>query len=287
MSESSFRGLLLRHPRRPWGVACTEASIHADIIGPMALNLLHAFSLTIRMEHVALSSGAQRLVAFLALNQQLMSRAYVAGALWPETTDARANANLRSALWRVQRACSGIVITSPQRLGLASEVVVDVQQAMTGAYRILDGTDSCDEVLRADMLSLLSTDLLRDWYEDDWVLDHRERFHHLRLHALEAMCERFAAAGRYGEAVQAGLAAVRAEPLRESAHRALVKVHLSEGNWVEATRQYDSCCSLLRNELGLGPSPAMQALLDRDYVILDVRLSNTVPVQLDRPRRPA
>ena len=59
----------------------------------MALNLLHAFSLTIRMEHVALSSGAQRLVAFLALNQQLMSRAYVAGALWPETTDARANAN--------------------------------------------------------------------------------------------------------------------------------------------------------------------------------------------------
>jgi DNA-binding SARP family transcriptional activator len=238
-----------------------EASIHADIISPMVLNLLHAFSLTIRMERVALSSGAQRLVAFLALNQQLMSRAYVAGALWPETTDARANANLRSALWRVQRACSGIVITSPQRLGLASEVVVDVQQAMTGAYRILDGTDSCDEVLRADMLSLLSTDLLKDWYGDDWILEHRERFHHLRLHALEAMCERFAAAGRYGEAVQAGLAAVRAEPLRESAHRALVKVHLSEGNWVEATRQYDNCCSLLRNELGLGPSPAMQVLL--------------------------
>jgi DNA-binding SARP family transcriptional activator len=239
----------------------------------MVLALLHSFSLKTGMKLVALTSGEQRLVAFLALNQQLVSRAYVAGALWPETTDARANANLRSALWRVQRACPGIVITSPQRLGLASEVAVDVQQAMSGAYRILDGTDSCEEVLRADMMSLLSTDLLADWYEDDWVVEHRERFHHLRLHALEAMCERFAAAGRYGEAVQAGLAAVRAEPLRESAHRALVKVHLSEGNWVEATRQYDNCCSLLRNELGLGPSPAMQALFGRNYAVLDVPLT--------------
>ena len=34
---------------------------------------------------------------------------------------------------------------------------------------------------------------------------HRERYHHLRLHALEAMCERLTAARRYGEAVEAGL----------------------------------------------------------------------------------
>jgi hypothetical protein len=96
---------------------------------------------------------------------------------------------------------------------------------------------------------------------DDWVGIHRERYHHLRLHAREAMCGRLAAGRRYGEAVEVGLAAVRAKPLRESAHEELVKVHLAEGNRFEATRQYQSCCRLLRNELGLEPSPRMQALL--------------------------
>jgi len=239
--------------------------MHAEIISPLILSLLHAFGLKIGMRPVALTWSAQRLVAFLALKPQMLSRTYVAGALWPETTDARANANLRSSLWRVQRSCGGIVNVSPQHLSLASEVVVDFQSAEACAYRILDSTDSCEEVMSAEMLSLLSADLLQDWYEDDWVIESRERFHYLRLHALEAMCERFAAAGRYGEAVQAGLAAVRAEPLRESAHQALVKVLLAEGNRFEATRQYDNCCRLLRNELGLKPSPAMQALFTTDY----------------------
>ncbi len=227
------------------------------------LSLLHVFNLKIAAKTIHLPWGAQRLVAFLALNQQLLSRAYVAGTLWPETTDVRANANLRSSLWRVHRACAGLVNVSSQQLGINSEVIIDLQKAVAGAYQIIDSTDSCREVLDAEMLSLLSADLLQDWYEDDWIIEHRERFHYLRLHALEAMCARFAAVGRYGEAVQAGLAAVRAEPLRESAHQALVKVYLAEGNRFEATRQYYNCCSLLKKELGLDPSPAMQALFTR------------------------
>jgi DNA-binding SARP family transcriptional activator len=128
---------------------------------------------------------------------------------------------------------------------------------------MLDSSDECEGILNLRTLSVLSSDLLPDWYEDDWVVVHRERYHHLRLHALEAMCERLTATQRYGEAVEAGLAAVRAEPLRESAHQALVKVHLAEGNRYEATRQYQSCRRLLRNELGLEPSPRLQALLAR------------------------
>jgi DNA-binding SARP family transcriptional activator len=211
--------------------------------------------------------SAQRLVAFLALAETPPGRAYVAGTLWPETATARANANLRSSLWRVQQACGRLVVASPQRLCLASDVVIDVHSAMTGAHRMLDRTDSCDDILSREMLSALSADLLPDcdWYEDDWVVTDRERYHHLRLHALEAMCERLTAARRYGEAVQAGLAAVRAEPLRESAHHALIRVHLAQGNRFEAARQYDSCRQLLQRELGVPPSPTLQALVPGDF----------------------
>jgi DNA-binding SARP family transcriptional activator len=139
---------------------------------------------------------------------------------------------------------------------------------------MLDNSDPCEDILNVETLSAMSADLLPDWYEDDWVVAHRERYHHLRLHALEAMCERLTAARRYGEAVEAGLAAVRAEPLRESAHQALVRAHLAEGNRFEAARQYRSCRGLLRNELGLEPSPGLQAL---------VRNEISKPVQVTSP----
>jgi DNA-binding SARP family transcriptional activator len=237
--------------------------MHAEVISNVMLHLLHGFTLRVGWRSVPLMWSSQRLVALLALREQPPSRAYVAGTLWPETTDTRANANLRSSLWRVQRACGRLVVSSSQRLWLAPGVIVDLQEAILAAYRMFDSSDGCEDILNVETLSVLSSDLLPDWYGDDWVVVHRERYHHLRLHALEAMCERLTADQRYGEAVEAGLAAVRAEPLRESAHQALVKVHLAEGNRYEANRQYQSCRRLLRNELGLEPSPGMQALLAR------------------------
>jgi DNA-binding SARP family transcriptional activator len=96
------------------------------------------------------------------------------------------------------------------------------------------------------------------------VLVERERFHQLRLHALEAVCDRLITAGRYGEAIDAGLAAVAAEPLRESAHRVLIKAHLAEGNHGEADRQYQLCRHILRDELGVEPSNALRRLVSKD-----------------------
>ena len=97
------------------------------------------------------------------------------------------------------------------------------------------------------------------------MLVERERFHQLRLHALEASCDRLITAGRCGEAIDAGLAVVAAEPLRESAHRALIRAHLAEGNQGEAHRQYQLCCEILRDELGVEPSNTLRALLSKDH----------------------
>jgi DNA-binding SARP family transcriptional activator len=100
----------------------------------------------------------------------------------------------------------------------------------------------------------------RDWY-DDWVILARERFRQARLHALEALCLSLASSGRYAEAAEAGLAAVAGEPLRESAHRALIQAHLAQGNPGEAIRQYRLCRRLLHEQLGLEPSPQLDELV--------------------------
>jgi len=49
--------------------------------------------------------------------------------------------------------------------------------------------------------------------------------------------------------------------LRESAHRALIKAYLAEGNPFEAVRQFRSYAELLDDELGAEPSPMIRDLV--------------------------
>jgi DNA-binding SARP family transcriptional activator len=114
--------------------------------------------------------------------------------------------------------------------------------------------------LGAGAVAALSADLLPHWY-DDWVLMEGEQWRQLRLHALEALAGRLTAAGRWGEAIDAASAAVRAEPLRESAHTALIQLHLAEGNQSEAVREFTRYRALLRTELGLEPTLPLRRLV--------------------------
>jgi DNA-binding SARP family transcriptional activator len=52
-----------------------------------------------------------------------------------------------------------------------------------------------------------------------------------------------------------------AEPLRESAHRALIRVHLADGNAGEAIRQYRLCRRLLHERLGIEPTDRTKELI--------------------------
>jgi DNA-binding SARP family transcriptional activator len=217
-----------------------------------------ALELDLHGAAVRVPSSAQRLLAFTALRRRPLARGYVAGQLWLDSTDDRAAASLRSALWRLHRAAGDVVWASAREVGLSPWVEVDTDVVGTSAHAVLAGEQAHPGELAA--LSA-SGELLPDWY-DEWVAVDRERLRQLRVHALEALCERRTAERRFGEVVEAGLAAVQAETLRESAHRALIGMHLAEGNVVDALRQYETCERLMARELGVRPSRLMVGLLD-------------------------
>jgi DNA-binding SARP family transcriptional activator len=196
-------------------------------------------------------------VIFLSLQPHPLQRSHVAGTLWPETSDQRASANLRSALWRLNQLGCQLIVAKGPCLALAPGVRVDLHESVARARELLRHQESVVDELDD---ALFHADLLPDWY-DDWLVIERERFHQLRLRALENVCERLTVLGRYARAAEAGLAAVAAEPLRESAHRALVKVHLAEGNLAEAVHQFQFYRRILQDELGLSPSPQMVELV--------------------------
>jgi DNA-binding SARP family transcriptional activator len=228
----------------------------------VAVSLLGRFELRLRGHNVpALVPEAQHLLALLALRNRLVSRSVVAGTLWPDASEMHAYASLRSALGRLTAVAREAIVVTGADLGLGPAVAVDLRDARSLARRLLD-VDAAPGAADStpDAVQLLSADCLPDWY-DDWAVIEFEEWRQLRLHALDALALKLAAAGRFGDAVSAALAAVRVEPLRESATAALIRVHLAEGNRSEAIRALRSYEALLANELGIEPTPGLRALL--------------------------
>lgn len=219
----------------------------------MGLQLLGGFLLHADGKVVDIPLSSQRVAAFVALHDGPVMRPRVAGSLWLEYPEERAAANLRSALWRLNACGAEVVVSRGCHLALGEDVRVDLHEL----ERITNGTATGFDQA---MVPLAQRDLLPDWY-DDWIVLERERVRQRGLHALESLCLSLAAEGQYARSIDVGLIAVAADPLRESAQRAVIVAHLAEGNRGEAIRQFDRYRTLVRAELGVDPSSAIVSLL--------------------------
>jgi DNA-binding SARP family transcriptional activator len=226
------------------------------------VDVLGGFSCRSASGQVGLPARGERLLAFLALHRRPARRQQLAGTLWADSPDDRAAASLRSTLWRLPRPRGiPLVGANPTHVWLQEGTEVDLWHAEESLQALSAGrTPDTVAADPAAALHMLDADVLPDWGED-WVLLERERHRQRRLHALEGLCREHSRQGRFETALALGLAAVAGEPLRESAHRAVIEVHLAEGNPGEALRQFDLYRRLLRTELGLPPSPAIRTLV--------------------------
>lgn len=224
----------------------------------MRLCLFGALRLSRGEHEVLIPPSAQRLIALVAL-RTVARRVEAAGILWPDIPEARANARLRTTLWRLRRSGLDVLSVPNGQLLVNDDVEVDYRDWMAVALQIIDHPGSVREV---DLSSLrLHGELLPGWY-DDWILLERERVRQLQLHVQEAAAEQLLQRGLHAAALEFALGALRMEQSRESAHRLVIRVHLAEGNVGEAWRQFTRCEYILGNELGIRPSGQLRALLE-------------------------
>ncbi|MFI9150217.1 BTAD domain-containing putative transcriptional regulator [Streptomyces sp. NPDC053367] len=222
------------------------------------MRLLGQFRLELGTEPVELCRNGQRLLAFMGLRQRV-SRTVLAGTLWPEVTEGHARGSLRTTLWKLPRAEPPLVRCRGDMLLVTPALHVDVHDLTRTALAVVQGTGPALDALPPPDL-LTGEDLLPGW-DEDWVLLERERLRQLRLHALDTLADALVRQDRPALAMEAAWASVRAEPLRESAHRAVVSAHLAEGNIGEALRHYEAFRRLLEEELGVEPSPRFARML--------------------------
>lgn len=211
----------------------------------------------------ACTPGAQRLIAFLALHDRAVSRAAIAGALWPDASTTFGAVRLRSALARLDPVSRELLRVTAGGLSLAPGTAVDYRSARARAEDVLDcAADATVETASETRatIAMLCRELLPDFY-DDWALGEAEDWRLLRAAALESLAGSLSRDRQPYLAMYAAQAAIRNEPLRETAHMALARLHIAAGNHGEALRAFGRFRDALADAVDVGPSAAFRELV--------------------------
>ncbi|HEX7133850.1 MAG TPA: BTAD domain-containing putative transcriptional regulator [Iamia sp.] len=202
----------------------------------------------------------QPLFAFLTLAGDAgCHRSRLIDSLWPDLPSDHARRRLNTAVWRSRNLfgvdhAEAIVATRSGHIALdATIVAVDVapmvqalgDEGRAAAARAEPAAlDLLRRAVRIDASQLLAGN------DDEWVVQAR---HHMELAVLNGVATLLAVAAHADEAIGWAELLVRLDPLREDAHRQLIRLYAEAGRRADALRQYDRCVRHLRDDLGVEP----------------------------------
>jgi len=218
----------------------------------------------------------RRLLAYLLLSPEAAHpRERLAGLLWPEAPPDRAGRYLSNALYRLRKTLGVVFKTDDDSLTLSAG-----PEAWVDAWEFERLARSADPAHWEQALALYAGDLLPEVY-DDWVLLPRLalREHYLRL--LQQLGERAEAGRDWIRAADHYRRLAAADPLREAAHRGLMRALAALGRGPAALEAYAGLTELLARELGA--SPAAETLTLAEQVQSELELARAQGLQRSRP----
>ncbi len=215
-------------------------------------------------QEIALPRKTQLLLAYLALNAgQRQPRDKLAALLWQDRPEEQARQSLRQCLFTLGKALGDdqppLVLADRNQLSLDSNRVdVDVWR-----FERHVAADSPEDLRRA--AALYGGDLLASLsFEDDsldaWCAAERTRLHDLFYEALAALTSHYVDTLKLDAAIETGRRLVGLDPLREDAHRSLMRIYQRVGRRADALKQYRLCADILRRELSVEPEAATARL---------------------------
>jgi DNA-binding SARP family transcriptional activator len=212
---------------------------------------------------IRLTPVIQGLLAYLLLNfDRPQRRDVLADLFWANYSQEHARSCLNTALWRLRRTLDpdGIYLTStPQgevMFNLNSPYWLDVQIFMEQVRPLLElpaDQVTPDDVASAEQsLSLYKGDLLPGFYSD-WVIRQRERLRMIYLKTLSNLAYYYEKLGNVERSLSYAWRILDLDPLREDVHREVMRLQVACGQRATAIKQFETCCAILREGLGVGP----------------------------------
>ncbi len=217
------------------------------------------------------------LLAYLIMRPGTHRRDALANLLWPAQDPARANRNLRRALWNIRRTlcpnppeevCPYLQLTRQEVAFFPREDIwLDVEQleqrvrwalaarkdaSPNGMEAPLQPLQTGLALYRGEFLEGLSVDDAPEF--DLWMVGQRAYFRELALQGLQALSELQILRGECHQATLTLQRLLMLSPWSEWAHRQLMFCYALLGRRAEALAQYDRCCQALK-ELQTSPLP--------------------------------
>lgn len=216
----------------------------------------------------ALGTVDALLLAWLALEGPTR-RERLAALLWPDSPADSARNALRQRLFRLRKQCGTEVVAGTTTLALAAEVAHDLADAhsVLGSLQAPHGTELAD-----------------------WLEGQRRQRRDAERQGLAERIDTLEHSGDPAAAVPLAEALIALDPLREDAHRRLMRLLYLAGDRAAALRAFDQCEERLKHELGTRPSPETLALLAvieaaQPQAQASPAARRTLPAALMRPPR--
>lgn len=238
-----------------------DESARVQLCGPFAVELWGR-----RIDNLLPGRQGRLLFAYLAISRlQTVSRETLMDALWGDTRPADAGGALSALISKTRAVVGADVLRGRTELTLAlpEPAHVDVEVAISmlhsaesavavGAWRRAWAPAS--SALKVGRRTFLPE------AETPWAEAWRRRLADVRVRALECYAEVCLELGgaELPSAERAARELVDAAPFRESAHLLLMHTLAARGNVAEALTAYQRLRILLRDELGVDPSGAVQ-----------------------------
>ena len=246
----------------------------------LTMNFLGSFEVQRNNEPLRLfdSNKARALLAYLAVESgRPHQRAKLAALLWPDWSDSEALKNLRPTLAKTRKLLGDpdaeqpflLVTHRSLQFNTNSSFTLDVMQfthAIANRRQVKpSAADSIEEhseriellrngieLYKGDFLEGFSLPACTEF--EEWVLLTRERYRRMMLNACGRLASYHEESGEYGKAIEYANRQLALEPWLEESHRYLMRLLALDGQRSMAIAQFEKCCALLADELGIEPA---------------------------------
>lgn len=233
--------------------------------GSFGLCLLGPFSLTgPGGELIEIGSKKNRLLLAMLASApgRSMSRDALAGVLWAGHSDEQAKNSLRQALAVLRKELKGQ--DGAFFAGLDGAIALHLSRVVLDTDLFLKHAGFTTRASLERAIALWRGPFLADISApepeiEQWLSERREQLNSRYIGAMDRLVPLLDGEARINMARRL----VVTDTLREGSHRQLMEAYLASGEKAQALRHYDKLRKLLREDLGVEPSPETQILRDR------------------------
>ncbi|NOY98283.1 MAG: AAA family ATPase [Chloroflexi bacterium] len=261
--------------------------LHAKYLGKFELNSLADHDSRPDPLRLPPTLKSQSLLAYLIYNQDRAHvREHLIDMFWGSSPPAKGRRSLSTALWHIRRCFpeQNLLQGDSQsiRFSFPGRVQIDSRQ-FENKFSNPTFRDYQDAVAQYHGEFL-------DGFFDDWIINERFRLQTLYFEALSFLMQAYEKQGDYRKSIQTAFRLLRHNPLREDAHRGVMRAYAHLGQRNAALSHFKQAQETIARELDIAPMDETVALCEsirdgkfrtREHDPVEVAATDSPPAGLD------